>query len=180
VRALGLGRLLPADGPAYAAPAASASAESAAAAAAAARSVAAGGRHPASVVVERRTFARIFPDGRSVLRQLFKRVELREACFRDVVVLYRAAPASLAAADENEVVRGGDPAFAARNLVVKRFASVPLADLELVMPDRRIFMPPQVGGFGGASGSRAAGARAWGGFGVAQALQACPLARPPS
>jgi hypothetical protein len=155
VRAIGLGRLLPADGPAYAAPAASAAsalagpnaaavAESAAAAAAAERSVAAGALHPASVVVERRTFARTFPDGRSVLRQLFKKVELREACFRDVVVLYRAAPASLAAANENEVVRGGGPAFAARNLVVKRFASVPLADLELVMPDRRIFMPPQV------------------------------------
>lgn len=34
---------------------------------------------------------RVFPDGLSVLRQFFKTVRLREACFRDVIVLYRLA-----------------------------------------------------------------------------------------
>jgi hypothetical protein len=34
---------------------------------------------------------RVFPDGMSVLRQLFRGVRLQEACFRDVVILYRAA-----------------------------------------------------------------------------------------
>lgn len=33
----------------------------------------------------------VFPDGASVLRQFFKTVKLREACFRDVIVLYRLA-----------------------------------------------------------------------------------------
>jgi hypothetical protein len=104
-------------------------------------------RHPASTSIERRTFARVFPDGKSVLRKLAKQVglwmkaggsraatggdaapgamllleicrsrcgppcppqkpqlfacrrccrlllqvKLQEACFRDVVILYRAA-----------------------------------------------------------------------------------------
>lgn len=33
----------------------------------------------------------VFPDGLSVLKQFFKTVKLREACFRDVIVLYRLA-----------------------------------------------------------------------------------------
>jgi hypothetical protein len=31
-------------------------------------------RHPASTSIERRTFARVFPDGMSVFRKFFKKV----------------------------------------------------------------------------------------------------------
>jgi hypothetical protein len=41
--------------------------------------------HPRSIDIERRTFARVFPDGMSVMRQLLKPVALQEACFQDLV-----------------------------------------------------------------------------------------------
>jgi hypothetical protein len=113
--ALGVRHFVPAA-PAYMAPDRAASggggAAAAAAAAAAASAVRDGDAHAASVSVERRTFARTFPDGASVLRGLFRSVELREACFRDVVVLYRRAlPAAGVKPGEMDVVRDADPAF---------------------------------------------------------------------
>eukprot|EP00887_Chlorella_sp_A99_P006555 scaffold3.g6555.t1 len=45
-----------------------------------------GGHHHAPVIVERRTLNRAFPNAAAVLRQLLSRVELQEACYRDVVV----------------------------------------------------------------------------------------------
>jgi hypothetical protein len=59
----------------------------------AARKAAAGieeGRlHAASINIERKTFARTYPDGQTVLNNLTKKAELKEACFKDVIVLYR-------------------------------------------------------------------------------------------
>lgn len=52
-----------------------------------------------SRVIERRTYSRALPDGRSVLRQLTRPVQLQEACFRDVVLLYRPAAAAGGAAE---------------------------------------------------------------------------------
>lgn len=37
------------------------------------------------------TPCRVFPDGMSVLKKFAKKVKLQEACFRDVVILYRQA-----------------------------------------------------------------------------------------
>lgn len=49
-------------------------------------------------VIERRTFARAFPNGAAVWRQLTRPVRLQEACFRDVVLLYRSESALIQAA----------------------------------------------------------------------------------
>lgn len=43
-------------------------------------------------------FCRAFPSGRAVWRQLTQPIQLQEACFQDVVLLYRPAGAAAAAA----------------------------------------------------------------------------------
>ncbi|KAL4427112.1 hypothetical protein ABPG77_001116 [Micractinium sp. CCAP 211/92] len=101
--------------------------------------------HEASTSIERRTFARVFPDGTSVLKQLLKKVKLQEACFRDVVVLYRkAVPDKPVPASEVDVVKEADPKFMQRNIVLKQFRGIPMADLEMVMPEKKVFVPPRV------------------------------------
>lgn len=101
--------------------------------------------HAAATSIERRTFARVFPDGKAILKQLLKKVKLQEACFRDVVVLYRrAVPDKPAPASEVDVVKEADPKFMQRNIVLKQFRGIPLADLELVMPEKKVFVPPRV------------------------------------
>lgn len=60
-------------------------------------------------VIERRTFARAFPDGAAVWRQLTRPVVLQEACFQDVVLLYRPE-AALAAAAKAQATRRSRPA----------------------------------------------------------------------
>ncbi|PRW60212.1 Glycerophosphodiester phosphodiesterase gde1 [Chlorella sorokiniana] len=54
---------------------------------------------PTGRTIERRTFTRAFPSGGAVWRQLTQPVQLREACFQDVVLLYRPAGAAAAAAE---------------------------------------------------------------------------------
>lgn len=102
-------------------------------------------RHSASTSIERRTFARVFPDGTSVAKQLFKKVRLQEACFKDVVVLYRAAvPDKPAPASEVDIINEANPQFMQRNIEIKQFRGIPMADLEMVMPEKKVFVPPQV------------------------------------
>lgn len=55
----------------------------------------------------------------------------QEACFRDVVVLFRRKVAKEAGGEgEKEVLHlEADPAVAARNIHIKQFTGIPLADL---------------------------------------------------
>ncbi|KAI3424110.1 hypothetical protein D9Q98_009471 [Chlorella vulgaris] len=102
-------------------------------------------RHPASTSIERRTFARVFPDGMSVFRKFFKKVKLQEACFRDVVILYRTAyPDTPMPVSEVDVVKEADPKFMQRNIQLRQFRGIPMADLEMLMPEKKIFVPPKV------------------------------------
>ncbi|PSC73998.1 ammonium transporter [Micractinium conductrix] len=112
---------------------------------AAAEAAAQAKQHPYSTSIERRTFARVFPDGMSVVTQIHKKVKLQEACFKDVVVLYRAAvPDAPAPANEVDIIQEANPKFMQRNIVLKQFRGIPLADLEMVMPEKKIFVPPKV------------------------------------
>ena len=145
----GVKKYLP-DAPSYMAPAEDAVAagtdeSTVAAAELTSVAIAAGALHEASVNVERRTFDRAFPDGLSVFKQLFKKIELQEACFKDVIVLYRKfVPEKGIVPGEFDIIHSADPAFCSRNFIVKRFSSIPIADLELVFPDKKVYMPPQV------------------------------------
>lgn len=106
--------------------------------------ISSGTLHEASIDIERRTFARTYPDGKSVLDQLFQKADLREACFKDVIVIYRKVVADGQTRGEMDLIKEADPAFSKRNLVLKRFSSIPIADLELVFPEKKVYMPPQV------------------------------------
>lgn len=108
--------------------------------------ISSGALHQASINIERKTFARTFPTAKSVFQQLFKRVDLREACFKDVIVLYRKAVPEKGgpAPGEFDIIRQADPGFLQRNFMLRKFTSIPIADLELVFPEKNIYMPPQV------------------------------------
>lgn len=71
--------------------------------------------------------------------------DVQEACFKDVIVVYRAAVADGASKPgEFDIISNASEDFMRRNIILKRFSSIPIADLELVFPDRKIFLPPQV------------------------------------
>ena len=101
-------------------------------------------------MVERRTLSRAFPTARAVLRQLLQRVRLQEACFSDVVVIFRRAAGGTGsdngggvqvrlAGEEDRRSGGGGSGICLRHL-----RGIPLADLELVVPEKRIWLPPSV------------------------------------
>lgn len=79
-------------------------------------------------VIERRTFARTFPSRRSVWRQLTASVQLQEACFQDVVLLYRPEAAPAAAAEAAVArrcrLRGGSDAAPASQHLEGELSSV--------------------------------------------------------
>ncbi len=93
------------------------------------------------VLIRRHAFDKEFPNTLSIIRKFFKTVTLQEACFRDVVVLYRANESncqkgefSLRSNMEERVIQD--------NIVLKRFSSIPLADMELVFPEKNVHFSP--------------------------------------
>lgn len=101
------------------------------------------GKHTAAIDIERRTFARTFPNAKTTFKSLLKKVSLQEACWKDVVVVYRKASAANSRG-ELDLVSNIDENILKRNIVVKRFRSIPIADMELVFPEKNIHLPPQV------------------------------------
>lgn len=70
---------------------------------------------------------------------------MQEACFKDVVVVYRAAISDKSQTPgEFDIINDSNSDFLKRNIVLKRFCSIPIADLELIFPEKKVFMPPQV------------------------------------
>lgn len=66
---------------------------------------------------------------------------VQEACIRDVVVLFRRkVPKERGPPGEKEVLRPGeaDPAALARNIQIRQFAGIPLADLVRGLPARLV------------------------------------------
>jgi len=98
------------------------------------------GNHRAAKTVERKTLRRLFPTLRSLVAGLGKEVELVEPCFKDVVIVYRdKAPASSKPpAEQPGAAAGGTPPKAQRNLHIKRFQDIPMADVEMVFPDKEV------------------------------------------
>ncbi|KAL6782286.1 CGL64A [Auxenochlorella protothecoides x Auxenochlorella symbiontica] len=115
---------------------------SAASADAAEASLKQGQLHPNTISVERKTFARVFKDPKTIWQGLFKKVRLQEACFKDVVVLYRKAHPG-PAPSELDIINDEETDLE-RNIVIRHFSQIPLADLEMVIPDKTVFVPPMV------------------------------------
>jgi hypothetical protein len=100
--------------------------------------------HDNAIRVERRTFARAFPTGSSILTQLLKPTELQEATYKDLVLIYRKSVPDIPTFGEFDIITKVDPEILKRNINIKYFTNIPLADLECVMPEKRIFVPPNV------------------------------------
>lgn len=99
--------------------------------------------HDASICIERYTFDRVFSNPKSILKNFFKTVQLQEACWKDVVVVYRKT-VSTEAAGEFDIKSTISPEIKKRNIILKRFRSIPIADMELVFPEMNIKLPPSV------------------------------------
>ncbi|KFM24405.1 Glycerophosphodiester phosphodiesterase gde1 [Auxenochlorella protothecoides] len=99
--------------------------------------------------VKPREQALVFPNGKAVLKQLFKPIALQEVCLRDIILLYRPAmakdgeePKDVPLWKRGGQVEGMDREMLKQTMVLKRFRSVPLADLEMMLPDKTVYIPP--------------------------------------
>ncbi|KAK9839613.1 hypothetical protein WJX81_000929 [Elliptochloris bilobata] len=99
------------------------------------------GHHTPDQVVQRTTLKQLMPDAAAVFRNLTSSVELREPAFRSVVVIYRRKGSAPGASDHGPM-QELDPRLARRNIVVKRFDEIPMADIEMVFPDKRFYFKP--------------------------------------
>ncbi|KAK9804732.1 hypothetical protein WJX72_002789 [[Myrmecia] bisecta] len=99
--------------------------------------------HSNAKTVERRTLQRLMPDARAVLANLFAEVEIQEPTWKDVVVLYRrAVPATADPSKKVVAQQSTNPDLARRNINIKTFDDVPMADCEMIFPDKRVYMKP--------------------------------------
>jgi len=102
--------------------------------------------HRAAKYVERKTLRRLFPTVKSLLVGFLDTVELVEPRFKEVVVLYREKvkpdPAESAKPGINGAGDSGmqEPLLFSRNIHLKRFKDIPLADVEMVLPDKSILI----------------------------------------
>jgi len=104
-------------------------------------------KHRAAKTVERKTLRRLFPTLGSLMAGLGKEVELVEPSFKDVVILYRekveeAGPTAKGGASSNgntaKRVEAEVTSSRKRNLHIKRFQDIPMADVEMVFPDKAV------------------------------------------
>ena len=85
----------------------------------------------------------LMPSPWAVLKALPKKLTLTEPAYRDVVVLYRrAVPPVQVRKREKDPVWDYDASVAARNIHVKRFVDVPMADVEMIFPDKTVWLKP--------------------------------------
>ena len=99
--------------------------------------------HDAAQKVRRVSFRHLMPSTLSVLKSFPKVLTIEEPAYKDVVVLYRkSVPDKQVRKTEKDPEFDFDPARARRNVNVKRFADVPMADAEMIFPDKTIWLKP--------------------------------------
>ncbi|CAD7700320.1 unnamed protein product [Ostreobium quekettii] len=87
-------------------------------------------------IVQRRTLNRVLYDIPTVLKNVFKKVEIQEPTFEEMLVMYRKKghkPKDLRATPQAAKL-------AKRNIFVKTFKDVPMADAELIFPEKKVFI----------------------------------------
>ncbi|GMH33630.1 hypothetical protein BSKO_01464 [Bryopsis sp. KO-2023] len=98
-----------------------------------------GFRHKNVSVVQRRTLRRALPTPKDVIKKFHRQVEIQEPRFKDIVVLYRKAkhkPMDMVNPSKATL------SLAKRNIFIKLFEDIPMADLELIFPEKRVFITP--------------------------------------
>lgn len=105
----------------------------------------AGLNHPNAKIARRITLQRLMPDAASVLKLSLTTLEIQEPCFTDLVILYRKSKAVLdRPSSEKEPLPKYSKGMAQRNIVVKSFSDVPMADVEMIFPEKAVFIKPFV------------------------------------
>lgn len=105
----------------------------------------AGLEHPNAKVVRRVTLQRLMPDAGSVFSQLFSTLHIQEPCFTDLVILYRKSKQVLERpGSEKDPLPNYSKGMAQRNIVIKSFSDVPMADVEMIFPEKKVFIKPFV------------------------------------
>lgn len=85
--------------------------------------------------VKRVSLTEQLPDSKTIFSRLFKKMEIREPIFDNVVVIYRKQkPTLLPSTPDNYANR----TQAKRNVVIKMFDNIPTADLEIVFPEKTV------------------------------------------
>lgn len=92
--------------------------------------------HKNRKVVQRRTLDRVMPDLLSVFKNFHKNIEIQEPTFQDMIILYRKAD------HQPKDPKGSrqSAALAKRNIFIKSFSDVPMADVELIFPEKTVFI----------------------------------------
>ncbi|CAD7704603.1 unnamed protein product [Ostreobium quekettii] len=95
-----------------------------------------GKTHRNSRIVQRRTLDRVLYDVPTVLWNIHKIVEIQEPTFEDMLVVYRKAD------HKARDPRAGQQAveLANSNIFIKSFVDVPMADAELIFPEKKVLI----------------------------------------
>jgi len=90
--------------------------------------------------VHRTTLRRALPDPKQVLSHLWAKTYISEPCFRDVVTVYfqREERHSAASSRPSQTLHEHTNS----QLIIKSFHSVPMADLEMVLPNKTVKFRP--------------------------------------
>mmetsp|Transcript_19840 Transcript_19840/g.59942 ORF Transcript_19840/g.59942 Transcript_19840/m.59942 type:complete len:665 (-) Transcript_19840:1314-3308(-) len=113
-------------------------------------------RHKYAKVIYRSSLERQMPDTKSVFSKLFTTLQLSEPQFKSVVVLYRnvvdekeledKGPPQPEGQSQKDQLKGMAKEFNKnlwrRNIHIKRFEGIPIADTELIFPEKKIFLKP--------------------------------------
>lgn len=103
-------------------------------------------KHKAERFVERRTLRRVLPTTWSVIKNMHKTLHLQEPMYKEVVVLYRTSGEGRKGKKCKGPVKARSNAdrltdiLARRNIHVKCFHDIPMADMEVIFPDKKIFL----------------------------------------
>lgn len=95
--------------------------------------------HKHAKKISRVSLRRLMPDYRSVFAKLFHTMEVVEPTYKDLVTLYRRKvdPPTMAELQKDASL-GAKYRTEQRNIVIKRFDELPIADLEVLMPDKEV------------------------------------------
>lgn len=75
------------------------------------------------------------------IQGLFSKAELAEPAFQDVIVLYRTVMPAMSEQQLQELTPL-EQDLRKRNICIKRLFNIPMADMEIIFPDRKLHLQP--------------------------------------
>jgi hypothetical protein len=100
--------------------------------------------HANAQVVERITLQRLMPDAAHVFQHLGATLQLQEPSFQDLVILYRRKVDTMPPGDGKNPDIDIDQRLRRRNINIKAFKDIPMADTEMIFPEKRVYIKPFV------------------------------------